>query len=100
LIFSYLISGLLCVFAAFCYAEFASTVPVAGSAYTYARATLGQFGGWMIGWDLTLEYSVSAASVRFPFFLSYPFFGIVFFFSISFVLLLFLPPSSLSCLLC
>lgn len=57
------ISGLACVFVALCYAEFASMVPVAGSAYTYAYATLGEFIAWVIGWDLVLEYGISAAPV-------------------------------------
>jgi APA family basic amino acid/polyamine antiporter len=63
LILSYAVSGLVCVFAALCYAEFASMVPVAGSAYTYAYATLGELFAWIIGWDLVLEYAVSAATV-------------------------------------
>ncbi len=57
------LSGLACVFVALCYAEFASMVPVAGSAYTYAYATLGEFVAWVIGWDLILEYGISAAPV-------------------------------------
>src|SRR5581483_4692846 len=52
-----------CVFAALCYAEFASMVPVAGSAYTYAYATLGELFAWIIGWDLVLEYAVGSATV-------------------------------------
>jgi APA family basic amino acid/polyamine antiporter len=52
-----------CAFSALCYAEFASLVPVAGSAYTYSYATLGEFFAWIIGWDLVLEYSVGAATV-------------------------------------
>jgi len=63
LILSYGVAGLVCVFAALCYAEFASMVPVAGSAYTYAYATLGELMAWIIGWDLVLEYAVSAATV-------------------------------------
>jgi basic amino acid/polyamine antiporter, APA family len=63
LILSYAVSGLVCIFAALCYAEFASMVPVAGSAYTYAYATLGELFAWIIGWDLILEYAVSAATV-------------------------------------
>ncbi len=58
---SYLLSGLACVFVAFCYAELASMVPVAGSAYTYAYAALGEFVAWVIGWDLILEYGISVA---------------------------------------
>jgi basic amino acid/polyamine antiporter, APA family len=60
---SYVIAGLACIFAALCYAEFASMVPVAGSAYTYAYATLGELFAWIIGWDLVLEYSVGSATV-------------------------------------
>lgn len=63
LIVSFLVAGLACVFAAMCYAEFASMVPVAGSAYTYAYATLGELFAWIIGWDLILEYAVGAAAV-------------------------------------
>ena len=60
---SFVVSGAACVFAALCYAEFASMVPVAGSAYTYAYATLGELIAWIIGWDLVLEYSVASATV-------------------------------------
>jgi APA family basic amino acid/polyamine antiporter len=60
---SYAVAGLACVFAALCYAEFASMVPAAGSAYTYAYATLGELIAWIIGWDLVLEYALSAATV-------------------------------------
>ncbi len=63
LMLSFVVSGLTCVFAALCYAEFASRVPVAGSAYTYAYATLGEFMAWIIGWDLVLEYAVTSATV-------------------------------------
>ncbi|MCU7491967.1 MAG: amino acid permease [Ignavibacteria bacterium] len=63
IILSFVISGLACVFAALCYAEFASMVPVAGSAYTYAYATLGEMFAWIIGWDLILEYAVASATV-------------------------------------
>ena len=56
-------SGVVCIFVALCYAEFASMVPVAGSAYTYAYATLGELVAWVIGWDLILEYGISAAPV-------------------------------------
>jgi APA family basic amino acid/polyamine antiporter len=63
LMVSFLVSGAACVFAALCYAEFASMVPVAGSAYTYAYATLGEFMAWIIGWDLILEYAVTSATV-------------------------------------
>lgn len=60
---SFVVAGSACAFAALCYAEFASMVPVAGSAYTYAYATLGELFAWIIGWDLLLEYGVGAASV-------------------------------------
>ena len=63
LMLSYVVAGSACVFAALCYAEFASMVPVAGSAYTYAYTTLGELFAWIIGWDLVLEYAVSAATV-------------------------------------
>ena len=63
LILSYVAAGLACVFSALCYSEFASMVPVAGSAYTYAYATLGEIMAWIIGWDLVLEYAVSSATV-------------------------------------
>ena len=63
LMVSYLAAGITCVFAALCYAEFASMVPVAGSAYTYAYATLGELFAWIIGWDLILEYAVGSATV-------------------------------------
>jgi APA family basic amino acid/polyamine antiporter len=60
---SFIISGLACAFAALCYAEFASLVPIAGSAYTYGYATLGEVFAWIIGWDLILEYAVSSGAV-------------------------------------
>jgi APA family basic amino acid/polyamine antiporter len=63
LMISYCIAGLTCIFAALCYAEFASMVPVAGSAYTYAYATMGELFAWIIGWDLVLEYAVGASTV-------------------------------------
>jgi APA family basic amino acid/polyamine antiporter len=63
LMLSYTVAGITCVFAALCYAEFASMVPVAGSAYTYAYATLGELFAWIIGWDLVLEYAVGSATV-------------------------------------
>ena len=63
LMLSYVFAGMTCVFAALCYAEFASMVPVAGSAYTYAYATLGELFAWIIGWDLVLEYAVGSATV-------------------------------------
>jgi APA family basic amino acid/polyamine antiporter len=63
LMLSYVIAGITCIFAALCYAEFASMVPIAGSAYTYAYATLGELFAWIIGWDLVLEYAVGSATV-------------------------------------
>jgi APA family basic amino acid/polyamine antiporter len=63
LILSFAASGVACIFAALCYAEFASMAPVAGSAYTYAYATLGELFAWIIGWDLVLEYAVGSATV-------------------------------------
>src|SRR5215831_2915273 len=63
LMLSFVMAGLACVFAALCYAEFASMVPVAGSAYTYAYATLGELFAWIIGWDLILEYAVGSGTV-------------------------------------
>lgn len=63
LILSFIISGIACAFAALCYAEFAAIVPVAGSAYTYSYAALGEFWAWIIGWDLILEYMVAIGAV-------------------------------------
>ncbi len=60
---SFLLSGLACVFVSLCYAELSSMVPIAGSAYTYAYATLGEFVAWIIGWDLILEYGISVAPI-------------------------------------
>src|SRR5262245_55434774 len=60
---SFVVAGIGCALAALCYAEFASMAPVAGSAYTYAYATLGEIVAWAIGWDLILEYAMSAATV-------------------------------------
>jgi APA family basic amino acid/polyamine antiporter len=60
---SFLVAAVGCCFAGFCYAEFASMLPVAGSAYTYSYATLGEFIAWVIGWDLVLEYAVASATV-------------------------------------
>ncbi|HEX5634575.1 MAG TPA: amino acid permease, partial [Gemmatimonadales bacterium] len=62
-VLSFVLAGLASVFAALCYAEFASVVPVAGSAYTYGYATLGEFLAWIIGWDLILEYALGAVTV-------------------------------------
>src|SRR5215831_11845885 len=63
LMLSYVVAGITCIFAALCYAEFASMAPVAGSAYTYAYTTMGELFAWIIGWDLVLEYAVGAATV-------------------------------------
>ncbi|MSQ94628.1 MAG: amino acid permease [Gemmataceae bacterium] len=63
LMLSYVVAGITCIFAALCYAEFASMAPVAGSAYTYAYTTMGELFAWIIGWDLVLEYAVGAAAV-------------------------------------
>jgi APA family basic amino acid/polyamine antiporter len=60
---SYMLAGLACGFAALCYAEFASMIPIAGSAYTYSYATLGEIFAWLIGWDLILEYAVGSMTV-------------------------------------
>jgi APA family basic amino acid/polyamine antiporter len=60
---SFIIAAVACLFAGLCYAEFASMIPVAGSAYTYSYATMGEFIAWIIGWDLVLEYAVGAATV-------------------------------------
>lgn len=60
---SFLIAAFGCIFAGLCYAEFSSMIPVAGSAYTYSFATMGEFIAWIIGWDLVLEYAVGAATV-------------------------------------
>ena len=63
MILSFVVAGIACALAALCYAEFASMAPVAGSAYTYAYATLGELFAWIIGWDLVLEYAVTAGGV-------------------------------------
>src|SRR5271165_5833256 len=60
---SFVISGIACAFAGLCYAEMASSVPIAGSAYTYAYATMGEIIAWIIGWDLILEFAVSNMAV-------------------------------------
>lgn len=62
-VFSFMISGLACAFAGLCYAEFSSTVPVAGSAYSYTYATMGELLAWIIGWDLVMEYAIGAGTV-------------------------------------
>lgn len=60
---SFILAGIGCAFAGLCYAEFASMIPIAGSAYTYSYATMGELVAWIIGWDLVLEYAVGAATV-------------------------------------
>src|SRR5256886_3786590 len=62
-VLAFVVAGVGCAFAGLCYAEFASMIPVAGSAYTYSYATMGEFVAWIIGWDLILEYAVAAATV-------------------------------------
>ncbi len=63
IVLSFILAGVACVFAGLCYAEFASLIPIAGSAYTYGYATLGEIFAWIIGWDLILEYAFGAATV-------------------------------------
>ena len=63
IVLSFILSGLTCVLAALCYAEFAAMIPVAGSAYTYSYATLGEFLAWITGWNLILEYGVACVAV-------------------------------------
>ncbi len=63
IVISFIIAGIACAFAGLCYAEFASMIPIAGSAYTYAYSTLGEFLAWIIGWDLILEYLFAASTV-------------------------------------
>ncbi len=63
IVLSFILAGTGCLFAGLCYAEFASMIPIAGSAYTYSYATLGEFIAWIIGWDLVLEYLFGAATV-------------------------------------
>src|SRR5437870_5890498 len=62
-VLAFVVAGIGCTFAGLCYAEFASMIPVAGSAYTYSYATMGEFVAWIIGWDLILEYAVAASTV-------------------------------------
>jgi APA family basic amino acid/polyamine antiporter len=63
IVYSFILAGTACLFAGLCYAEFASMIPIAGSAYTYGYATLGEFFAWIIGWDLILEYLFGASTV-------------------------------------
>ena len=60
---SFVVAAIACTFAGLCYAEFAAMIPVAGSAYTYSYATMGEFMAWIIGWDLVLEYALASATV-------------------------------------
>src|SRR6476646_6401778 len=62
-VLAFLVAGVGCAFAGLCYAEFASMIPIAGSACTYSYATMGELMAWIIGWDLVLEYAVGAATV-------------------------------------
>src|ERR1700716_1793926 len=62
-VLAFIVAGIGCAFAGLCYAEFASMIPIAGSAYTYAYATMGEFIAWIIGWDLILEYLFGASTV-------------------------------------
>jgi APA family basic amino acid/polyamine antiporter len=63
IVLSFILTAVACGFAALCYAEFAAMVPIAGSAYTYAYASLGEFVAWIIGWDLIIEYAVGNIGV-------------------------------------
>ena len=63
ILISFVLAAMICIFAALCYAEFASLIPIAGSAYTYAYVTMGELTAWIIGWGLTMEYLFSAATV-------------------------------------
>ena len=60
---SFAVAGVVCALAALCYAEFATLIPISGSAYSYAYATLGELVAWIIGWDLILEYALAASAV-------------------------------------
>ena len=62
-VYAFILAGVGCAFAGLCYAEFASIIPIAGSAYTYSYVTMGELIAWIIGWDLVLEYAVGAATV-------------------------------------
>src|SRR5213075_1013040 len=62
-VIAFMVAGVGCAFAGLCYAEFASMIPIAGSAYTYSYATMGELVAWIIGWDLVLEYGIGAATV-------------------------------------
>src|SRR5439155_11812025 len=62
-VLAFVVAGIGCAFAGLCYAEFASMIPIAGSAYTYSYATMGELVAWIIGWELVLEYAVGAATV-------------------------------------
>lgn len=62
-VLSFAFAGVVCIFSALSYAEFAARVPISGSAYSYAYTTVGEFPAWIIGWDLTLEYMIGSATV-------------------------------------
>src|SRR3954469_16854792 len=62
-VLAFVVAGIGCAFAGLCYAEFASMIPIAGSAYPYSYATMGELVAWIIGWDLVLEYAIGAATV-------------------------------------
>src|SRR5512147_374907 len=63
IVYSFMLAGIACAFAGLCYAEFSAMIPLAGSAYTYSYATLGELFAWIIGWDLILEYLFASATV-------------------------------------
>ena len=63
MVLSFVVAAIGCAFAGMCYSEFSTMIPIAGSAYTYAYATMGELLAWIIGWDLVLEYAVGAATV-------------------------------------
>ena len=63
LVLSFIFSGLACIFAALCYSEFASSIPISGSAYTYSYVTFGEMMAWILGWALLLEYGLAASAV-------------------------------------
>src|ERR1019366_16691 len=63
IVLSFILAGIACAFSGLCYSEFAALIPIAGSAYTYGYATLGEIFAWIIGWDLILEYAFGAAAV-------------------------------------
>jgi APA family basic amino acid/polyamine antiporter len=66
IVLSFLLAGFACAFSSMCYSEMAAMIPIAGSAYTYSYATMGELVAWIIGWDLILEYSLAARRRRAP----------------------------------